>query len=104
MESNLLLFQQIYIKIYNKMGTFVIYFNVNFNVLKQIYCALVGIIKVWINQNAEYNCGKKKKSGMTGSVATVREKKKVHIKFCLENQKGGNHSGTLRVNYVVIIK
>jgi hypothetical protein len=26
-------------------GAIVIYFNVNFNVLKQIYCALVGVIK-----------------------------------------------------------
>jgi hypothetical protein len=31
------------------VGAFVIYFNVkNFNVLKQIYCALVGLIKDWI--------------------------------------------------------
>jgi len=30
------------------VGTFVIYFNVNFNVVKQIYCALVGVIKDWI--------------------------------------------------------
>jgi len=29
------------------VGAFVIYFNVNFNVLKQIYCALVGVIKDW---------------------------------------------------------
>jgi len=27
---------------------FVIYFIVNFNVLKQNYCALVGVIKEWI--------------------------------------------------------
>jgi hypothetical protein len=31
--------------------------NVNFNVLKQVYCALVGVIKDWISQNAWYNCG-----------------------------------------------
>jgi len=29
-------------------GAFVIYFYVNFNVLKQIYCALLGVIKDWI--------------------------------------------------------
>jgi hypothetical protein len=33
------------------------YFNVNVNVLKQIYCALVGVIKDWKSQNARYNCG-----------------------------------------------
>jgi hypothetical protein len=38
-------------------GAFVVYFNVNFNVLKQIYCALVGVIKGCISQNAWYNCG-----------------------------------------------
>jgi len=27
------------------VGTFILYFNVNFNVLKQNYCALVGVIK-----------------------------------------------------------
>jgi hypothetical protein len=27
------------------VGAFVIYSNVNFNVLKQIYCALIGVIK-----------------------------------------------------------
>jgi hypothetical protein len=32
-------------------------FSVNFNVLKQIYCALVGVIKDWISQNARHNCG-----------------------------------------------
>jgi len=39
------------------VGAFVIYFNVNFNVLKQIDCALVGVIKDWISQNARDNCG-----------------------------------------------
>jgi hypothetical protein len=27
------------------VGAFVVYFNVNFNALKQNYCALVGVIK-----------------------------------------------------------
>ena len=35
------------------------YFNVSFNVLKQNYCALVGVIKDWMSQNARYNCKKK---------------------------------------------
>jgi hypothetical protein len=26
----------------------IVYFNVNFNILKQIYCALVGLIKGWV--------------------------------------------------------
>jgi hypothetical protein len=39
------------------VGAFVIYFNVNFNVLKQINCALVGVIKDWISQNVRDNCG-----------------------------------------------
>jgi hypothetical protein len=43
-------------------GVFFIYFNVNFNVLKHIYCALVGVIKDWISQNARYNCEKRKNS------------------------------------------
>jgi hypothetical protein len=46
----------------------------------------------------------KKKNGMTGSVATVGEKREVHTKFCYENQKDGNHSGNLLVNDVVILK
>jgi len=37
----------------------VIYFNVNFNVLKQNYCAMVGVIKDWMSQNARYNRGNK---------------------------------------------
>jgi hypothetical protein len=28
---------------------FIIYLNVNFNILKQINCALVGLIKDWMN-------------------------------------------------------
>jgi len=32
------------------------YFNVNFNVLNQIHCALVGVIKRWDKSNARYNC------------------------------------------------
>ena len=32
------------------VGAFIIYFNVNFNILKQINCALVGLIKDWITQ------------------------------------------------------
>jgi hypothetical protein len=35
------------------------YFNVNLNVLKQTYCALVGVIEDWMSQNAPYNCEKK---------------------------------------------
>jgi hypothetical protein len=27
---------------------FIVYFNVNFNILKQINCALVGLLKDWI--------------------------------------------------------
>ena len=30
------------------VGAFTVYFNVNFNILKQINCALVGLIKDWI--------------------------------------------------------
>jgi hypothetical protein len=30
------------------VGAFIAYFNVNFNILKQINCALVGLIKDWI--------------------------------------------------------
>jgi len=30
------------------VGAFIVYFNVNFNILKQIGCALVGLIKDWI--------------------------------------------------------
>jgi hypothetical protein len=30
------------------VGAFVTYSNVNFNVLKQIYCALVELIKDWV--------------------------------------------------------
>jgi hypothetical protein len=41
------------------VGAIVIYFHVNCNVLKQINCALFGVIKDWISQNARYNCGKK---------------------------------------------
>ena len=41
------------------VGANVTYFNVNFNVLKQNYCALVGVIKDWMSQNARYNCEKK---------------------------------------------
>jgi hypothetical protein len=37
---------------------FVIYFDVNFSVLKQIYCALVEVIKDWISQYGQYNCEK----------------------------------------------
>jgi hypothetical protein len=47
------------------MGAFIIYFNVNFNVLKQNYCTLVGIIKDWISQNARYNCEKEGKKRRT---------------------------------------
>jgi hypothetical protein len=28
-------------------GAFIVYFNVNFNILKQINCALVGVVKDW---------------------------------------------------------
>ena len=28
------------------VGAFIVYFNVNFNILKQINCALVGLIKI----------------------------------------------------------
>jgi hypothetical protein len=38
---------------------FIVYFYVNFNVLKQICCALVGVTKDWLSQNAGYNCEKK---------------------------------------------
>jgi len=37
----------------------VIHFNVNFIVLQQICCALFGVIKDWMSQNARYNCEKK---------------------------------------------
>jgi len=30
------------------VGAFIVYFNVNFNILKQINCALIGLIKDWI--------------------------------------------------------
>jgi len=30
------------------VGAFIVYFNVNFNILKQINCALVGLIMDWI--------------------------------------------------------
>jgi len=30
------------------VGAFIVYFNVNVNILKQINCALVGLIKDWI--------------------------------------------------------
>jgi hypothetical protein len=30
------------------VGEFIVYFNVNFNILKQINCALVGLIQDWI--------------------------------------------------------
>jgi len=30
------------------VGAFIVYFNVKFNILKQINCALVGLIKYWI--------------------------------------------------------
>jgi hypothetical protein len=30
------------------VGAFIVYFNVNFNILEQINCALVGLIKDWI--------------------------------------------------------
>jgi hypothetical protein len=30
------------------VGSFIVYFNVNFNILKQIDCALVGLVKDWI--------------------------------------------------------
>ena len=33
------------------VGAFVVYFNVNLNVLKQFYCVLVGLIKDWILRN-----------------------------------------------------
>jgi hypothetical protein len=36
------------------------YFNVNFDVSKKIYYALVGIINYWTNQNARHSCGKKR--------------------------------------------
>jgi hypothetical protein len=32
----------------NHVGAFVVHFNVNFNILKQINCALFGLIKDWI--------------------------------------------------------
>jgi hypothetical protein len=38
------------------VGAIVIYFNVNVNVLKQIYFALVRVIKDWMSQNAWHNC------------------------------------------------
>jgi hypothetical protein len=38
--------------------------NVNFNVLKQNYCTLIGAIKDWISQNARYNCEKKRISSV----------------------------------------
>ena len=47
-----------------QVGTIVIYFNVKFNVLKQNDCALVGVIKDWISQNARYKCGKKRASNV----------------------------------------
>jgi hypothetical protein len=31
------------------VGAFIVYFNVNFNIFKQIGCALAGLIKDWIN-------------------------------------------------------
>ena len=34
------------------------YFNVNFNVLKQMYCVLVVVVKDWMSQNARHNCEK----------------------------------------------
>ena len=30
------------------VGAFIVYFNVNVNILKQINCALIGLIKDWI--------------------------------------------------------
>jgi hypothetical protein len=36
------------------VGAFIVYFNVNFNILKQINCALVGLIKDWIH-NREFS-------------------------------------------------
>jgi len=34
------------------VGAFIVYFNVNFNILKQINCALVGQIKDWITSES----------------------------------------------------
>jgi len=36
------------------VGAIDIYFNVNFNVLKQNYCALVGVIKDWTDLSSHY--------------------------------------------------
>jgi hypothetical protein len=41
------------------VGAFVIYFNVNFIVLKQINCALVGVIKDWITSECTVQLWKK---------------------------------------------
>ena len=34
------------------VGAFIVYFNVNFNILQEIGCALVGLIKDWITAGA----------------------------------------------------
>jgi hypothetical protein len=38
---------------------YVVYFNVNFNILKQINCALVGVIKDWITSECTAQLWKK---------------------------------------------
>jgi len=70
------------------MGAFVIYFNVNFNVLKQIHCALVGIIKDWIIQNAGYRCGKKKEERNDWKCGTCEREERNAYKILLEKSKG----------------
>jgi len=43
------------------VGAFVVYFNVNFSILKQIGCALVGRIEDWIKSECTVQLWKKKK-------------------------------------------
>ena len=42
------------------VGAFIVYFNVNFNILKQINCALVGLIMDWITSECTVQLWKKK--------------------------------------------
>jgi hypothetical protein len=42
------------------VGAFIVYFNVNFNILKKIGCALVGLIKDWITSECAAQLWKKR--------------------------------------------
>jgi hypothetical protein len=59
------------------VGVFIMYFNVNVNILKQINCALVGLIKDWILPHIN---NKNRLLCLTGSFLSESE---IVLIFCL---------------------